>query len=86
MYWKLHSNLRFSSFRYNHKPRTSTTFFKLSELSYERIEVEQKVTAKRKLERLQFSTLHHRLSKFEVPVVVNLKHILELFGLIPLAF
>ena len=28
-------------------------------------------TAKRKLERLQFQ-LHHRLSKFEVPVVVNL--------------
>ena len=25
--------------------------------------------------------LHHRLSKFEVPVVVNLKHIFELFGL-----
>jgi hypothetical protein len=24
--------------------------------------------------------LHHRLSKFEVPVVVNLKHIFELFG------
>ena len=30
--------------------------------------------AKRKLERLQFS-------KFEVPVVVNLKHIFELLGL-----
>ena len=25
--------------------------------------------------------LHYRLSKFEVPVVVNLKHIFELFGL-----
>ena len=25
--------------------------------------------------------LHHRLSKFEVPVVVNLQHIFELFGL-----
>ena len=25
--------------------------------------------------------LHHRLSKFEVPVVVNLKHTFELFGL-----
>ena len=25
--------------------------------------------------------LHHRLSTFEVPVVVNLKHIFELFGL-----
>ena len=25
--------------------------------------------------------LHHRLSKFEVPLVVNLKHIFELFGL-----
>ena len=25
--------------------------------------------------------LHHRLSKFEVPVVVNLKHIFELLGL-----
>ena len=24
--------------------------------------------------------LHHRLSKFEVPVLVNLKHIFELFG------
>ena len=24
--------------------------------------------------------LHHRLSKFEVPVVVNLKHIFEFFG------
>jgi hypothetical protein len=33
-------------------------------------------TAKRKLERLQ---PHHRFSKFEVPVVVNLKHIFELF-------
>ena len=31
-------------------------------------------TAKKKLERL-----HHRFSKFEVPVVVNLKHIFELF-------
>jgi hypothetical protein len=35
---------------------------------------------KRKLERLQFST-DHPFSKFEVPVVVNLKHIFELFGL-----
>ena len=34
-------------------------------------------TAKRKLERLQFSTS----SSFEVPVDVNLKHIFELFGL-----
>ena len=25
--------------------------------------------------------LHHHLSKFEVPVVVNLKHIFELFGI-----
>ena len=25
--------------------------------------------------------LHHRLSKFEVPAVVNLNHIFELFGL-----
>ena len=37
-------------------------------------------TAKRKLERLQFST-SSSLSKFEVPVVVNLKHIFERFGL-----
>ena len=33
-------------------------------------------TAKRKLERLQ---LHHHLSKFEVPVVVNLKLTFEFF-------
>ena len=37
-------------------------------------------TVKKKLERLQFST-NHRFSKFEVPLVVNLKHIFELFGL-----
>jgi hypothetical protein len=43
------------------------------------------ITAKRKLERLQFQ-LHHRLSKFEVPVVVNLKHIFELFGLYTTCF
>ena len=30
--------------------------------------------------------LHHRLSKFEVPVVVNLKHIFELFGLYTTCF
>ena len=30
--------------------------------------------------------LHHRLSKFEVPVVVNLKHISELFGLYTTCF
>ena len=41
--------------------------------------------AKRKLERLNFQ-LHHRLSKFEVPVVVNLKHIFELFGLYTTCF
>ena len=35
--------------------------------------------AKRKLERLQFS-------KFEVPVVVNLKHIFKLFGLYATCF
>ena len=34
-------------------------------------------TAKRKLEILQFQ-LHHRLSKFDRPLVVNLKHIFEL--------
>ena len=33
-------------------------------------------TAKRKLFNLQ---LHHRMSKFEVPVVVNLKHIFLTF-------
>ena len=38
-------------------------------------------TAKRKLERL-----HHHLSKFEVPVAVNLKHIFELFGLYTTCF
>ena len=38
-------------------------------------------TAKRILERL-----HHRLSKFEVPVVVNLKHVIELFGLYTTCF
>ena len=37
-------------------------------------------TAKRKLERRQFST-SSLFAKFEVPVVVNLKHISELFGL-----
>ena len=42
-------------------------------------------TANRKLERLQFQ-LHHRLSKFEVPVFVNLKHIFELFGLYTTCF
>ena len=30
--------------------------------------------------------LHHRQSKFEVPVVVNLKHIFELFGLYTTCF
>ena len=30
--------------------------------------------------------LHHRMSKFEVPVVVNLKHIFELFGLYTTCF
>ena len=30
--------------------------------------------------------LHHHLSKFEVPVVVNLKHIFELFGLYTTCF
>ena len=30
--------------------------------------------------------LHHRLSKFEVPVVVNLKYIFELFGLYTTCF
>ena len=30
--------------------------------------------------------LHHRLSKFEVPAVVNLKHIFELFGLYTTCF
>ena len=30
--------------------------------------------------------LHHRFSKFEVPVVVNLKHIFELFGLYTTCF
>ena len=30
--------------------------------------------------------LHHRLSKFEGPVVVNLKHIFELFGLYTTCF
>ena len=30
--------------------------------------------------------LHHRLSKFEVPVVVNLKHIFENFGLYTTSF
>ena len=30
--------------------------------------------------------LHHRLSKFEVPGVVNLKHIFELFGLYATCF
>ena len=42
-------------------------------------------TAKRKLERLKFQ-LHHHLSKFEVSVIVNLKHIFELLGFITLAF
>ena len=41
---------------------------------------DRSVTAKRKLERLQVST-SSSFSKFEVPVVVNLKHIFELFGL-----
>ena len=36
-------------------------------------------TAKRKLERRQFST-SSSFVKIEVPVVVNLKHIFELFG------
>ena len=43
------------------------------------------LTAKRKLESLQFQ-LHHCLSKFEVPVVVNFKHIFELFGLYTTCF
>jgi hypothetical protein len=30
--------------------------------------------------------LHHRLSKFEVPVVVNLKHFFNFLGFTPLAF
>ena len=30
--------------------------------------------------------LQHRLSKFEAPVVVNLKHIFEFLGFIPLVF
>ena len=30
--------------------------------------------------------IHHHLSKFEVPVVVNLKHIFELFGLYATCF
>ena len=37
-------------------------------------------TAKRKQERRHFST-SSSLSKFEVPVVMNLKHIFELLGL-----
>ena len=44
----------------------------------------ERSTAKRKLERLQF--YNHRLSKFEVAVVVNLKHIFELFGLYTTCF
>ena len=39
------------------------------------------------LERLEFSTSSlRRLSKFEVPVVVNLKHIFDLFSFTPFAF
>ena len=30
--------------------------------------------------------LHHRLSKFEVPVIVNLKHIFDLFGIYTTCF
>ena len=42
------------------------------------------LTAKRKLERIQFST--STLSKFDWPVVVNLKDIFELFGLFTTCF
>ena len=42
-------------------------------------------TAKRKLENFNFQ-FHHRLSKFEVPVVVNLKHIFELIGIYTTCF
>jgi hypothetical protein len=41
--------------------------------------------AKRKLERLQFST-SSSFVKIEVPVVVILKHIFELFGLYTTCF
>ena len=38
------------------------------------------ITAKTKLKKDFNFQLHHRLSKFEVPVVVNLKHTFELFS------
>ena len=58
------------------------------ENSYRVVQILAAGTAKRKLERLKDFNfqLHYRLSKFEVPVVVNLKHIFELFGLYTTCF